>query len=188
MSQKEEEVEEGEGRKCHWCGIEEKSSASCGDTSVSLQQCSRCKHTLYCSRDCQRWDFKSVHKKVCGTFLDSSPPEVRLWYGCINNSNEELVENESVLGFVLMRTREDEIYYHQNVFSPQRGCVYEVLCCVSHPEAVERFPNLVDSLRGDDKAVPQGWVEEPHLESMLWQDYTNHEKQNGQSRTGDDSS
>lgn len=39
----------------------------CGKTDVKLSRCGGCKRALYCSRDCQKRDWKDSHKLVCKT-------------------------------------------------------------------------------------------------------------------------
>ncbi len=41
------------------------SCTTCKKASSELKRCAKCSTTLYCSRDCQKADWKT-HKKVCG--------------------------------------------------------------------------------------------------------------------------
>lgn len=37
----------------------------CGQWSTNLLKCGRCKGVFYCSRDCQRGDWKEGHREHC---------------------------------------------------------------------------------------------------------------------------
>ena len=50
-----------EWRSCAACGIEPASSQACD----RFQFCQRCRQVVYCSKDCQRADWKEHIKKVC---------------------------------------------------------------------------------------------------------------------------
>ncbi len=52
---------------CHYCDKAETKSAhvfGMAKAPVKLMQCSRCKTALYCSKECQRADYKN-HKDIC---------------------------------------------------------------------------------------------------------------------------
>ena len=176
---------------CHWC--EQPASA----TTPRLM-CSKCKETHYCSQQCQRWDYKSIHKKICGTFFASSRPEVDLVFAVIGNhqdqhqcqphqsnnnnnnnnnnnadgfnsnsnskNNSENNKNPSVnlnlpptevltYGYVLLRTRNDEIHYHSDIYSPRRGCVYEVLGCVPQKLVQQRFSDSKTTSKNKESRI-----------------------------------
>jgi hypothetical protein len=44
--------------------------------------------------------------------------------------------------YVLLRTRNDEIHFHNDLSKPKKGCVYEILCCVSDKDVLQRYPEL----------------------------------------------
>jgi hypothetical protein len=155
-------------RKCHWCSRPESESSP-------LLRCSTCKDTLYCNQNCQKWDYKSIHKKVCQTFFASSLPEEDIFYGpmllahsdsCDKSSSDtegkrvvEGIDTDKSSGisdsgfgnkydhkveyvYVLLRTRNDEIHFHNDLSKPKKGCVYEILCCVSDKDVLQRYPEL----------------------------------------------
>ncbi|KAK7943092.1 MYND domain protein, partial [Apiospora aurea] len=47
---------------------------ACKKTGIDLKKCSKCQTTLYCSRDCQKADWKS-HKKVCNSNAQNHLPD-----------------------------------------------------------------------------------------------------------------
>jgi hypothetical protein len=52
-------AQEDEQKKCVSCGKDE------SQVTVPLKRCAKCQQSSYCSRDCQKADWKN-HKKVCG--------------------------------------------------------------------------------------------------------------------------
>lgn len=46
---------------------------TCKKTDVDLKKCAKCQTTLYCSRDCQKADWKA-HKKVCNSNSQNRMP------------------------------------------------------------------------------------------------------------------
>ena len=52
------------GRTCRKCGVDE-------ELGVPMKQCSRCKASRYCSRACQKADWKR-HKKTCRQYVQAT--------------------------------------------------------------------------------------------------------------------
>lgn len=53
------QAQDSNSRRCFGCG---KDAMECGQ---ALQRCSRCGHTLYCSKQCQAKDWKQDHMRLC---------------------------------------------------------------------------------------------------------------------------
>jgi hypothetical protein len=44
-----------------------KACGLCGKSDVDLMMCAQCKSVFYCSKECQKQDWRSSHKKYCET-------------------------------------------------------------------------------------------------------------------------
>mmetsp|Transcript_6246 Transcript_6246/g.9426 ORF Transcript_6246/g.9426 Transcript_6246/m.9426 type:complete len:150 (+) Transcript_6246:58-507(+) len=133
---------------CHWCG----------KTEISLQQCAKCQITTYCSRDCQRYDWLSVHKKICRSPVLSTPPRVDVYYGHTDTKTEY-----EEYAAVILRTREDQIDYVNDIHSPCRNRVYEILHEISDSELASKY--------GADKITCCGWLQDIELKNRILREY-----------------
>jgi len=183
-------VESPQKRSCHWCGKPD-------SLTSPLLQCAKCKDTVYCSSNCQRWDYKCTHKKVCQTFFSSSPPQIDVFYGpfpsvqkdCHHDGDNSNISQLLEYYYVLLRTRNDEIHFKDTLLSPKKGCVYEILLRFSENELQEKFPGLVDepsgktthevsdvgeNVRGEGCGHPTrsvGWVDNNQLKDFFVLEY-----------------
>ncbi|EPS42385.1 hypothetical protein H072_3631 [Dactylellina haptotyla CBS 200.50] len=80
-------------------GLSTKLCANCMTASEDLKHCARCKSVNYCSRDCQKANWKH-HKKVCGKV--NTPPSV--------GSEEEFPFHHLEAGTWLHNRPEKEIF------------------------------------------------------------------------------
>lgn len=51
-------------------------NVNCCDRSAS-KRCSKCQVAVYCSRDCQREDWKRAHKTACKLYCDNTATDTR---------------------------------------------------------------------------------------------------------------
>ncbi|XP_048745168.1 uncharacterized protein LOC125658094 isoform X2 [Ostrea edulis] len=60
---------------------------NCGILKEGMKTCGRCRQVYYCSRECQKMDWKAVHKAQCHGTLDGVPDE-RCDHKCLPDSSE----------------------------------------------------------------------------------------------------
>ncbi len=59
-----------EGKKCAQCGRKTWNQNKYTKNNKKLRKCSQCLMMLYCSHDCQKKHWKSVHNKECYLFYN----------------------------------------------------------------------------------------------------------------------
>lgn len=64
--------ENSKSKYCHECA---KLCDHCGKSSDDNKRCTRCRHSFYCNRDCQKADWKYHKKNVCKSVASANEME-----------------------------------------------------------------------------------------------------------------
>ncbi|CAJ0764158.1 20884_t:CDS:2 [Entrophospora sp. SA101] len=58
-------------KKCNCCGSQTRKDLNAEEKNTALLACSSCFSVNYCSKECQKKDWKNGHRKLCPTLKDS---------------------------------------------------------------------------------------------------------------------
>ncbi|KAK4209280.1 cytochrome P450 [Rhypophila decipiens] len=138
------------------------SCTACGKSppEVSLKKCAKCNVTPYCSRDCQKDDWKA-HKKLCGKGpppLDThvSNPFTRLGDGTWLHDRPE--KDVFTLLIDAYRLRVDDEYKFDGIASPDS--------LYSGGDPVIGFQRFLDSVEHKTGLLPSWWTAETREECL----------------------
>jgi len=92
----------------------------CGKKSVTINRCTGCKDTYYCSTDCQRKGWK-IHRELCDSYMTASR--------CVERINETL-ENPTFLNAMYTLMNRHIVHYIDEhlvcqIFKTETGYQYE---------------------------------------------------------------